>query len=119
MLEPRKYRDLRRTFICTILVDANSRFFENVDAYVLDYNASYQRREDSSSHQCDNTRPVPSILIIMKACFHVGGRFMHHTQSTQHTTISYAGHINTRHRDLIYLYRKGQNYMIVQLHYKV
>jgi len=31
-----------------ILGDASSRFFENVDAYVLDYTASYGRRQGSS-----------------------------------------------------------------------
>jgi hypothetical protein len=96
-----------------ILSDASSRFFENVDAYVLDYNASYQRREDSSSHQSDKTRPVPSILIVMKVSFQIGGRFIQHTQYTVHKTLSYAGHINTHHRDLIYLDRKCQDYMIV------
>lgn len=111
--ELRRLRGLRSTFKCTVIGDASSRLFENIDAYVLHYNVLYQRTEDSSSHQYDNTRPVPSILILTKACFQVGERFMHHTQYTQHTTLSYAGHISTRHRDLICLYLKGQGYIIV------
>lgn len=92
--ELRRFRGLRSTFRCTIIGDASSRFFENIDAYVLHYSVLYQRTEDS--HQSGNTRLVPSILILTKAFF--SGRrevCASHTVHTAHNTFICRTHQHT------------------------